>query len=394
MKFLVIKTSNTDKEQIIEDTLNVSPSQVSQVIKDEVSSLRAVEIVDIDKKNIDDYSNNENFNLIPIHSVPISLVKPLKNGSGSTTEYNSMDLWGLDAVGSRSNRDFDGKGVVVAILDSGIDINHKSFQHIKHKIKQKDFTGEGDGDPNGHGTHCAGTIFGKDIGIAPNIDKVLVAKVLDEYGSGNVESMYEAMIWAFTEGAHIISMSIGIDFPGLVVKLKSGRSIEQATNIALSHYRKTIEGFDSISNLSSVLGKHDGNTIIIAASGNESDPVRDGGSRINSSPPSSASGVISVGAFDSNFDIASFSNTEVDLVAPGVGILSAESGGNFIKLDGTSMAAPHVAGVAALWAQKLIEEKGNIAGLENIIIGQANLDLLNYSSFEECGQGLIKAPKQ
>ena len=117
---------------------------------------------------------------------------------------------------------FTAKGVTVAVLDTGIDATHPAFEGVE--LIQKDFTGEGRGDKNGHGTHVAGTIFGQTvdglrIGVAPGIGRALVGKVLDALGGGSTQSIAEAIQWALNSGANVISMSLGMDFPGLV-KLK------------------------------------------------------------------------------------------------------------------------------------------------------------------------------
>ena len=89
--------------------------------------------------------------------------------------------WGIRALGANTSP-FTGKGIKVAVLDTGIDASHLSFKHMEDKLIQKDFTGDGDGDENGHGTHVAGIIFGQPvdglrIGVAPGIDQALVGKV-------------------------------------------------------------------------------------------------------------------------------------------------------------------------------------------------------------------------
>jgi subtilisin family serine protease len=82
---------------------------------------------------------------------------------------------------------FSGDGIVVAVLDTGIDASHPAFEGVD--IVQKDFTGEGVGDQHGHGTHCAGTIFGRTsegtrIGVAPGVKKALIGKY---WSAGRIE---------------------------------------------------------------------------------------------------------------------------------------------------------------------------------------------------------------
>jgi len=86
-------------------------------------------------------------------------------------------------------------------------------------IEEEDFGGSGNGDKDGHGTHCAGTIFGKDvgnvrIGIARKIRKALVAKVFPDDGGGDSLAIFRAIEWAANKGPNILSMSLGFDFPG------------------------------------------------------------------------------------------------------------------------------------------------------------------------------------
>src|SRR5262249_4677245 len=81
-----------------------------------------------------------------------------------------------------------------------------------------------DGDKQGHGTHCAGTIFGravdgKRIGVAPGVTKALIGKVLADDGGGNSDMIFAGIQWAVTEGAQVISMSLGFDFPGSVKRM-------------------------------------------------------------------------------------------------------------------------------------------------------------------------------
>jgi len=95
---------------------------------------------------------------------------------------------------------FSGQGVKIAVLDTGIERNHPAFAGIT--ILEKDFSGDGDGDRNGHGTHCAGTIFGRDvggvrIGVAKGVDQVLIGKALRDAGGGTSQMIFDAMSWCY-----------------------------------------------------------------------------------------------------------------------------------------------------------------------------------------------------
>ena len=134
--------------------------------------------------------------------MPISLIEPcdanLPAGVAAAT-----DAWGIPAVKADTSP-FTGDGVVVAVLDTGIDKSHPAFAGVD--IIEKDFSGSGDGDRNGHGTHCAATIFGRDVngkrvGIARGVKKALIGKVLADNGGGNSDMIFRGMQWALEPGA-------------------------------------------------------------------------------------------------------------------------------------------------------------------------------------------------
>jgi subtilisin family serine protease len=199
--------------------------------------------------------------------MPLALVEPLAGAAGATP------AWGIEETGAASSRD-DGTGITVAVLDTGIDAAHPAFQGVT--LVQQDFTGTRDGDGNGHGTHCAGTVFGRDvsgtrIGVARGVSKALVGKVLDAKGSGGTDGLYLAMQWALAAGAKVISMSLGFDFPGLVKRLV-GQDVpaDLATSLALEAYRGNLRMFDAIMKLAQARVAIDGGAVVIAAAGNES----------------------------------------------------------------------------------------------------------------------------
>ena len=285
------------------------------------------------------------------------LIKPLSSQATFTG-----DAWGIAAVRADSTP-YTGEGVTVAVLDTGIDATHPAFAGVD--LNQQDFSGTGNHDANGHGTHCAGTIFGRDvngqrIGIARGVKKALIGKVLDDDGGGSSEMIFQALQWALRERADIISMSLGFDFPGTVQhKVDAGWPVDLATSEALEAYRGNLRMFDALMAMFKAEGAFHGSPVVIAAAGNESRRDLRSEYRISASVPAAADGVISVAAahqLGEEFGIADFSNSLAHISAPGVDILSAWPGGTLHSLNGTSMACPHVAGVAALWWEYAVKE--------------------------------------
>lgn len=331
--------------------------------------------------------------------MPMKLIAPVKKEVG--VQLNSTVLWGIEAVNAH-NSPFTGEGITVAVLDTGIDRDHDAFIGID--IVEEDFTGEGNGDSNGHGTHCAGTILGRDvngvrIGIARGVKRLLVGKVLGANGGGSSETIVQAIEWAVKEGANVISMSLGIDFPGYVSALiDRGYPPQLATSLGLEGYRTNVELFASIVRYinSKGIGGFAQPVIIIAAAGNESRTDLDPKYKIAVSPPAVADGILSVGALGENghgYVVAPFSNTGPILAAPGVGIISANAGGGLISMDGTSMATPHVAGVAALWAQKMGQQGFlNTADLFAKLRAFCDTSKLVGQTPQDFGAGLVQAP--
>ncbi|CAN7489454.1 S8 family serine peptidase [Pseudarthrobacter oxydans] len=331
-------------------------------------------------------------------AMPMKLIEPFDADAAPS----AAATWGVKAVGAHTSP-FSGAGVTVAVLDTGIAANHPAFAGVN--LVTKDFTGAGSAeDDNGHGTHCAGTIFGRDIsgqriGVATGVQKAVIGKVLGGPNGGSSDILASAMLWAADNGAHVISMSLGIDFPGWVDELVKvhGLSIPAATSIALEGYRANVRLFEQLANLLNARASVAQTTIVVAAAGNESERTGNPAYEINVAPPAAAFGITSVAALadgGGGLTVAPFSNTMATVAGPGVGVFSAWLNGGTKTISGTSMATPHVAGVAALWAERLLAQ-GPLSPvlLQAKLIASGTFKPLKAGTDPvDVGAGLIQAP--
>jgi subtilisin family serine protease len=326
--------------------------------------------------------------MVVVEPMPVSLVAPLA-GEGDARNGG----WGLDAIGATSAT-LTGAGVTVAVLDTGVDAAHPAFAGVN--VISRDFTGTGEADTNGHGTHCAGTIVGRDvdgtrIGVARGVGTLLAGKVI---APGSTMAAVAAGIdWALASGAQVISMSLNVDFVGYTETLAAGGLPRAAaTSRALTAYRDTISGFAALAQRARNNTAFGSPAILVAAAGNESQRSAAPPYTIGVQPPASVQDVVSVAALDRTLAVAGFSNTGASLAAPGVDITSAWPGGTLKTLSGTSMAAPHVAGVAALWYQKLAAPGGRVSllTLTSRLIGTARP--VDGLADTDGGAGLVTVP--
>jgi subtilisin len=219
-----------------------------------------------------------------------------------------------------------GKGVKVAVLDSGCDLNHID---LKAGIKDfADFTGGGSArDRNGHGTHVAGIIGARAqgmgiAGVAPECD-LYIGKVLGDDGSGSMYMITRAIDWCIDKGVDVINMSLGAQGPH--------NGVHQAIRRA-----------------------HRAGITVVCASGN------DGVDKLNEVDwPGRYEECIAVGAIRADMNLAAFTSMgpSVDILAPGANVYSTYLNNSYAMLSGTSMATPFVSGVVALMVGHYRETK-------------------------------------
>lgn len=210
-----------------------------------------------------------------------------------------------------------GKGVKVAVIDTGVDSTHPDIAPNYAGGYNAVEPGTDQTDEHGHGTHVAGTVAGAAnkmgvVGVAPEASLYGV-KVLDKDGGGTTDIVVGGIAWAVENGMQVVNMSLG--------------------GPSSSALRKAVQK------------AYAAGVTIVAAAGNDPEaPV---------SAPASYPETIAVSASTSEDGLADFSTTgpEVDFIAPGHEIVSAWPGRKLAKLSGTSMASPHVAGLAALAVQ-------------------------------------------
>jgi len=360
-----------------------------------------VETAELNSREVQDLRRDRSKLAAP--AMPIYLIEPLEfeptGGDGADDAESTWNVALIDAPKSP----FNGAGVTVAVLDTGIEADHEAFAGVE--IIQRDFTGEGEADVHGHGTHVAGTIFGRPknglrYSVAPGVNRAVIGKVLGRQG-GSSDQLFQGIRWAIDQGASVINMSLGFDYPGLVKYLVNefGLPVEMATSRALQGYRDNIRLFDRLVALYRALAAMQENAaLLIAAAGNESRRNIRPDFTIDVAPPAAGDGIVSVAAVAgpaAPLSIAPFSNINPNVSAPGVGIFSSWIGGGYKTISGTSMASPHVTGIAALWAQKQLGQTGavNIDQLSARLIGSATTEQLDRpGDVVDYGAGLVRAP--
>lgn len=290
---------------------------------------------------------------------------------------SSTATWGLQAT-KVVDSSHSGRGIKIAVLDTGLDLTHPDF--AGRIINERSFiSGEAVQDRNGHGTHCIGTSCGplnppdsssRRYGVAYNAE-IFAGKVLSNEGSGADGGILAGIDWAITNGCQIISMSLG-------ARTSLGTPFSPI--------------YENVAQRALARG-----TLIIAAAGNDSRDPFTGRRRVPPNPvgrPANCPSIMAVAALDSQLQVASFSNGSinadgggVDIAGPGVDVYSAwPMPTRYETISGTSMATPHVAGIAALYA-----EATGKRGLELWALLMRDPQRLTLPS-SDVGIGLVQAP--
>lgn len=282
----------------------------------------------------------------------------------------TLVTWGLQACRVPPSR-FSGRGVRVAVLDTGMDLRHPDF--AGRQIVAKSFVpNQPPQDGHGHGTHCIGTACGPQrppilprYGIGYGT-AIFAGKVLSNQGSGSDAGILAGINWAVANKCQVISMSLGASLSSCVP------------------FNTVYEGVAARALRAG--------SLIVAAAGNDS---RRPGLIRPVSHPANCPSIMAVGALDENLRVAPFSNGgvcgnvggKIDIAAPGVNVYStAPMPRRYARMAGTSMATPHVAGCAALHCEAT---RATGAALWRVLTSTARP--LTLPS-RDVGAGLVQAP--
>ena len=265
--------------------------------------------------------------------------------AGPTLSDSAELTWGLQATRVAESQ-CSGRGVRVAVLDTGLDLGHPDF--TGRQIVSRSFvSGETVQDGHGHGTHCIGTACGPRqpgqlprYGIAYNAE-IFAGKVLSNQGSGADSGILAGINWAVENRCAVVSMSLG------------------AATIPGQSFSRV---FETVGRRALAAG-----ALIIAAAGNESDRP---GSIAPVGHPANCPSIMAVAAVDPQLQVARFSSGginpqggQVDIAGPGVNVRSSWPGPMRNRtISGTSMATPHVAGIAALLKEANPDMQGGALG--------------------------------
>ncbi|MDR6225286.1 S8 family peptidase [Desmospora profundinema] len=293
---------------------------------------------------------------------PVLLPKPMVVGvitregmRRSVQSSGQVVTWNVSRVWKGTPNPYAGAGVRVGVVDTGIDLNHPDLhRNIKGGVNIVE-PKRPPQDGNGHGTHVAGIIAAHSnkqgvIGVAPSASLYAI-KVLNDRGVGSITTLVQGIDWGIDNRMHILNLS-----------LSGGRKVPAALTRAIQ-----------IANRRGVL--------VVAAAGNSGNAA---GTGDTVEIPARLQPVVAVAALTRGNKRAPFSATgpSLDIAAPGVNILSTYKSGRYGILNGTSQAAPHVSGVAAVYRQQ-----GLSTGTIRQVLGQRAISLGSRRLY---GAGLLQ----
>ena len=359
---VIIEDDDTEKIEQFCSSHN-SPVQYYEESKKIFRPVQGLDIIDQLKDTVSELNNKIN-----------DLEEYLKSKHQKSTSQRLT--WGLEQL-EIDKTNLNGEGIDVCILDTGFYLAHPDFKD--REIKGKSFVPNEswEEDRNGHGTHCAGVAVGgvsQENGLRYGIAsaaRVVIGKVLDDHGNGATDWLVDALDNCIEKKYNVVSLSLGAP---VGIGHKPSQLFERLGQVALKN-----------------------NCLLIAAAGNESKrpslpkPVN---------APANCESFMAVAALDRSLTVANFSNAgininnggRIDLSAPGIDIYSAYSpnaaGGKlYATLEGTSMATPHVAGLAATYFQAF----PNKTAVEIWMKLEKNAKQLNKQLIRDVGSGLPQA---
>jgi subtilisin family serine protease len=339
------------------------------------SNITGAKVVDIPDEEVEQIRQDLP-NALILRDFPIELIQPVRNLTGTRDTIDQNDIWHLEAISLNlaRQRGFTGtgKGITVAVLDSGIEANHSEIEgkviaSYRLNPRTREIQPVPFEDTDGHGTHVTGLICGNQVGVAPE------AKIINciMFPNGRISNFSDWIFW----------------FDWLAKQLEIN-----IVNISAGQHSLTPQQFkaisDSIDELTAI------GILPVCAVGNEG--------WNNSRTPGNCKNSLSVGAIkkqDQIYQVAAFSgnNTIIEnqylsynvphVVAPGEGVYSSVKGGGYEAWNGTSMATPIVSGVAAL----ILERDPTMTYLDLFDAVRSNCQDLGLDS-ERQGQGLVQIP--
>ncbi|NLV26729.1 MAG: S8 family serine peptidase, partial [Methanomicrobiales archaeon] len=346
---------STISGKVNEPSAQIPVSPAVPVTKAPVTSGAKSSFVTVNLSNYDEYTTSTTGTSGQTATMSRTMLPSVSASSASNDPYVGY-LWGLHntgQTGGTADADIDApeawavskgsRSVIVGVVDTGVDYNHPDLK-ANMIGGYNAITGTTNPmDDNGHGTHCAGTIGAvgnNGIGVA-GVNwyvRIMPLKFLDSSGSGYTSDAIEAFAWGYARGVRIFSNSWGGD----------------GTDTALQN---TINQYSD--------------ALFICAAGN--DEVN---TDVYPQSPSALpnANILSVAATDNRDALADFSNygaKTVDVAAPGVSIYSTYRGGSYGYMSGTSMATPHVAGIAAL--VKAVNSGYTVAQVKQAILSRVDI---------------------